>query len=69
MAASGRDVKTLEVQLTRLKAELVETRGRQLAASRAGDFMRVARLDAAVKGINRSIFETENELYALIGNR
>jgi hypothetical protein len=48
-----------EEQLASLRRELAGIRRASLAASRKGDYMRVARLTAMAAGLNRSIIETE----------
>ena len=48
-----------EEQLASLRRELAGIRRASLAASRKGDYMRVARLTAMAAGLNRAIIETE----------
>jgi hypothetical protein len=67
MEKSGRlpDARTLQARLESLKQELIDVRERSLAASRAGDFMRVARLTATAQQINGKIFELQTILHEL----
>jgi hypothetical protein len=48
-----------EEQLAGLRRELAGIRRASLAASRKGDFMRVARLTSMAAGLNRAIMESE----------
>lgn len=50
--------------LQALKKELAETRAAGMAATRAGDFMKVARMTAAAARINKQILDIEGEIEA-----
>jgi hypothetical protein len=53
-----------EELINQLKEELKQVRHLSLAASRKGDFMRVARCTSQAAQLNRAIMEAENQLEA-----
>jgi cell division FtsZ-interacting protein ZapD len=53
-----------EEQINALRRELKEVRDASLAASRAGNFMKVARLTARAASLNRSIMDAVDDLAA-----
>jgi hypothetical protein len=54
--------KATEARLAGLREDLAGVRRASLAATRTGDYMRVARLTAMAAGLTRSIMETDGIL-------
>ena len=52
--------------ITSLRRELQHVRQQSLAATRQGDFMKVARLTAQAARLNKSIMDAEGELLAQV---
>jgi hypothetical protein len=51
--------KAAQAQAENLRRELGEVRRASLAATRRGDFMRVARLNSQAQGLSKALAETE----------
>jgi hypothetical protein len=51
--------KAAQAHMENLKRELEEVRRASLAATRRGDFMRVARLNSQAQGLSRALAEAE----------
>lgn len=54
--------KAAQARIENLKRELGEVRRASLTASRRGDYMRVARLNAQAQGLSRELAEAEGIL-------